>query len=125
MFEPLKECLLYTVHIVSCLLTAYPVLRFLYLAHRNHVMTNETIKTFTAVINKETFREKKTLFQRIILQRATQDIVSELVSKKNDKHFATFVIQNTHNDTTANNVARLVICKGSFVKGLSNLYRNK
>jgi len=107
MFETLKQCLVYVVPTALCLLSAY---RFFLLPPRIHIMTNERIKTFTTVINKETFRENKTLFQRIILQRATQDIVTALVTKKNDKQFATFIIQNTRTATIANKVARHIIC---------------
>jgi hypothetical protein len=71
-------------------------------------MTNASILSYTVVINKESFRKKKTLFQYILLKKASNDLCNELKTKQNKK-LAKFVENNTITTTYTNDVAKSIL----------------
>jgi hypothetical protein len=64
--------------------------------------------SYTAVINKETYRKNKTLFQSIILRKAS-DVLCKQLTKNKDQRLAKFVKNKTISTTHVNHIARSII----------------
>jgi TRAP-type C4-dicarboxylate transport system substrate-binding protein len=76
--------------------------------HTHTIMTKESVMSYTAVINKETYRKNKTLFQSIILRKASSDLCNQLTKHK-DQRLANFVKNKTISTTHVNRIARSII----------------
>lgn len=71
---------------------------------------NSEIRTYTKVVNKETRRISKSLFQKILLKKANSALIYEMINNDDAGHnLKKFVFYRTIGGSTANQVAEYLL----------------
>jgi hypothetical protein len=76
---------------------------------RIQIMQVYDIISYTTVVNKETNRRSKSLFQNILLKKANSKLIHDMVHADDDKETVMFVRYNTTQESTANKVANYLM----------------
>lgn len=73
----------------------------------------DNLKIYIHVINKETFRAKRTLYQNILLKKASSVLINEMVKHDSSKRKAKVISSHVTCKSNVSKVAKFYLHKGN------------